>query len=672
MLALFLIACGGCQQDATPTTEAELEVTASPRVARLTHTQWENTVADLLALEAETGLSDAFLQDTLSEGFNNNAEALQVDAVRFQDYQRAAEELARLTVSDPDRYAAVVPQDPRSGGEEHVEVIEAEADGVVTTSGGGISSGWMLWSTGTLSADFELPNNAKYAVGAELLGSDCGDEVYATYELYVDDVLVGEGETTPTYTLYEHDVELAAGVHNVSVKFTNDCYDADAGNDRNLSVDYLQVRGSSLLGESTAGQAEAEAWIAAFGQRAWRRPLTDAEIETMTSLWQQGPEIFESGDDFADGVQLTLATMLQSPHFLYRVEASQETDEDGRIPLDDWEIAAKLSYALWNSMPDATLFEAAAAGELGTEAEVQAQAWRMLEDPRARAVVEDFHGQLMALDTYENIYKDPERFPVWSADLNSAMRREVELFVDEVVFQEQSGVYSLYAAPFTFVNADLAPVYGLDAGELDTGMERVELDPNERGGLLTQAGWLSHHADSTTPSSIHRGVFVNLEVLCRDLPDPPDNVTGLPGLDPDQTNRERVEAHTGDGTCGAGCHSTMINPPGFAFEAYDAMGQIRSEDNGKPVDASGTFSFDGGSESWTHGREFVEIIAQHPETHRCYAGHWLSWTHGRTTEAADDALLEELGAQSAEGLPIVELLVALVSSPSFRTRMDAE
>ncbi|MCB9797699.1 MAG: DUF1592 domain-containing protein, partial [Alphaproteobacteria bacterium] len=336
--------------------------------------------------------------------------------------------------------------------------------------------------------------------------------------------------------------------------------------------------------------------------------------------------------------------------------------------LDDYEVAAKLAFALWNGPPDDTLRAAAEAGELHTREQVQEQARRLLADPRAEAVLDDFHGQLYGLDATGDLVR--EDFPDWQEGMGEDLREETERFLKELILRQDGSVTELYGADWSVLNARLAALYGV-AGPAE-GWDIVQLPAAQRAGLLTQGSFLVPRADSQNPSPIQRGVFVNRKVLCVDLPDPPDNATGLPPLEEGSTNRQRVEAHTGEGTCGGSCHSLMINPPGFAFESYDAVGAWRDTDNGQPVDASGLFYLSEGPVSWTTAPELLTQLSTHPDAHGCYAWRWLSWTHARPPTDADRARIEPLVQASVEGLPISELLVELVSSEDFLSRRDEE
>ena len=213
-------------------------------------------------------------------------------------------------------------------------------------------------------------------------------------------------------------------------------------------------------------------------------------------------------------------------------------------------------------------------------------------------------------------------------------------------------------------------MYGLEDATADSEeFERVELNPTERSGILTLLGPLAYKSDVGQSSPIHRGVFINDAILCKSLPPPPDVVPNLPAQDPEMTNRERVEAHTGAGTCGEGCHSALINPPGFAFEQYDELGRFRTEDGGLPVDASDSYYFVlDGLQAWQTGVEFTQIVSESQEAHQCYAEHLLTYLLSRPIQEADTPTVEAVRQSSMNDAPILELILEIVESDAFRRR----
>jgi hypothetical protein len=655
---------GGCDErcDALGTTV---------RFARLTHLQWENTVQDLLLLDAPTGLSDAFLGDTLSEGFDNDATKLEIGSELWLDYQRAAEALSEQVRSTADRYNAVVPQDLRTGegGPAFTLRVEGEGPDVTASTGATSGSAYNLWSAGTLEFDVNLPETGSYTLRARVWADQAGGELaQATLGFDGQDLLTADVNAASEGSAETFAIEFAGtqGFHTAHIAFLNDYY--QDGEDRNLYVDWMEVEGAGLaMGPSQATEADRDAWIASFGKRAYRRPLTQDEIALYVALFEQGPELVGSGDDFADGVQLVIAAMLQSPYFLYRVEESEQTAGDGSIPLSDWELASKLSYALWNTMPDEVLFAAADEGRLASDEGLRTEAQRLLADERARAMFADLHHQLLRLDNYENIVKDDELYPEFTATTAASMRAEAAAFVDDVVTSDGS-IFDLFTTTRTFVNDDLAPIYGL-SGPYGDALVSVELDPNERAGLLTLSGFLALEADAYISSPIRRGVFINHNVWCVELPPPPNVVPPLPPNSGQMTTRELVDSHTGQGTCGEGCHSTMINPPGFALESYDALGRYRTTEYGMPVDTSGSYALSAGPATWNDPVQFAALVGDAVETHRCWNEHLLEYLHGRTDQPSDDALLDYLANQSRDqDKPIREIVLDLVLAKSFRSR----
>lgn len=419
-----------------------------------------------------------------------------------------------------------------------------------------------------------------------------------------------------------------------------------------------------------ATDARARAFVESFGQRAFRRPLTADEVSRFMSLFELGPALTGVTDPMVGGARITVQAMLQSPFFLYRTELSDVVVEDA-IPLNGYEVAQRLSYALWNSMPDEALFAAAASGSLSTREGVAEQALRMMADPRAREMLSRFHHQLFDLDTVRAVQRDPAKYPGTSSQLGAYLEKETALFVDEVVATQRSNLSTLLTSPTTFVNQELATLYGLDlAGGSD--FQKVELPADQRSGLLTRLGFLAAYAHGPDSDPIRRGVFVNLRVLCADLPPPPDNVQPLPN-ETTGTMRERVTAHTGAGTCGAGCHSGLINPAGFAFEHFDGLGRYRTEDNGLPVNAADTYTLkDGTSISWSDAQAFSQSLARSRQVHRCYAQHWAEYLFGRNELAEDERLVERLTEASMEGAPVQDIVLEVVTSRSFLTRSAAE
>ena len=429
-------------------------------------------------------------------------------------------------------------------------------------------------------------------------------------------------------------------------------------------------------GLPASGSGRTSGFVRDFLSRAFRRAVSDAEVAAHVALFDRGPEFYpEMSDAYAAGVRLTIEAALQSPHFLYRVELGAGAGtRPGTVRLSGYEIASRLSFALWGTMPDDALFAAAASGALDTEEGVRAEATRLLEDPRAERTLRDFHEQFLQTDTFVNVTRNTDLFPEFSEQLRTSMQEEPLELVRYVVMEQDGSLTDLLTVPYTFADASLARVYGLE-GSFDDSFRRVDLDPAQRAGLLTQIGFLAHNAGDLDPDAIHRGVFVNRRILCAPLPAPPMMVPPLPAEDPSmpRTMRQRIDLHTGARTCGASCHGTMINPVGFAYEHYDALGRWRDEDRGLPVDAAATYRFEEGEQSYDGAVDLAATMAEQLQTHRCYAQHWLEYTYGRAPVGTDGRLLRRLAQGSQTGaLSVRGMLVELVASEAFRTRSATE
>jgi hypothetical protein len=372
---------------------------------------------------------------------------------------------------------------------------------------------------------------------------------------------------------------------------------------------------------------------------------------------------------FVSGIRLMIQAMLVSPRFIYRVEQS-DTAQDGVVPLDSFEIASRLSYFLWNTMPDDALFEAARRGELTDPEVVRRHAERMLEDPRAEATAERYHEILLDMGRYDTIAPDAGDFPNLPDDLPDLAREETLLVLRDA-FASDQGWTHLLTTTETFVNGDLAPLYDLQ-GSFGESFERVSLPSAERRGLFTQIGFLASHATAFQPDPIHRGVFLTERIACNALGAPPADLPPLPPPE-GRTNRQVVADHTErPGTVCASCHSTLINPFGFAYENYDAAGQLRSIDNGQPVETQAEVLIGGARRPVSGAIELADELARSDAVHACYAEHWVEFAFGRETAEEDAGLIQRLARTSREGGSIRDLLAELVTSPAFLNRSAEE
>lgn len=423
----------------------------------------------------------------------------------------------------------------------------------------------------------------------------------------------------------------------------------------------------TVVGCDTVDTACRDAFISRFIERAYRRPPSASERATFAALFDKGAELIGSGDAFRDGVQLVIEAALQTPHFLYRVEVgSGETDEFG-TRLTPHELASRLSFLFWGTMPDEELFAAANNGSLATAAGFEAQLQRVADDERVAERSIDFHERWLQLASLAGSSKDAALYPFYDADLVASMREEARLFINEVTIRESGGIIELLTAPYGFVDVNLNAIYGFD-GAFDATFTRVDYPAaSTRGGLLTQAAFLSGHSSSaTTTSPILRGTFVLRRLACLDIPEPPANAvsqTPPPPAQPPVTTRDLFTWKTSMTEC-SGCH-TLINPVGFAFEEFDAVGRHRTEENGAAVDASGQLSapkaltFDG-------AKDLSSQLATLPETAACYANNWLEYAYGRPATDADRATLADLQQSlSAPGFGAKQMLLRLARSAAF-------
>ena len=417
---------------------------------------------------------------------------------------------------------------------------------------------------------------------------------------------------------------------------------------------------SKLLPKDFPSDASArpKAFVASLGERAFRRPLTAAEEQLFVGLYQQGATLLPERDALSAGAELTLQALLQSPAFIYRPEIANPPDARGIAPLSDAEIAVRLSFMLWDAPPDQQLVAAGKSNALHTPEQIAAQVTRMLMDKRAEEKLLEFHRQLLELRRYDSL--SPMGLP---SGIGLTLRDETEQFVRAALIADAGTFADLLTANYSFVNRDTASLYGL-TGSFGAELTRTELNKAERAGILTQPGFLISHAGDTAP--ILRGVFVNLKLLCAELPPPP---VFTPPKMSGTTRRERIDSITGKGTCGEGCHANIINPAGFPLEYFDNMGRYRSEDSGKPIDGKASYLFSDGAKEIDGPVEWAQAIATSRQAHACYVRHWLEFGLGRAYAPEDAALVNRIAeASHNQQKSVVELLSLLAQSPSFRTR----
>jgi hypothetical protein len=421
------------------------------------------------------------------------------------------------------------------------------------------------------------------------------------------------------------------------------------------------------------GAACAAQIIQGFGQRAFRRPLADAEVARFTKLFTDRAAITASGS-FDETAELILRAFLLSPTFLLRAETA-ELPVGQHLALSGYEVASRLSYMLLDTMPDSALFEAAAQNALSTPEQIRAQAVRLLEqDPRARNKVTAFHEHYMHKGPgtrWAEYQRDTDLFPAFGPELVSLLSQETDRFFDHIVFGGGS-FRDLVTSPVAFVNASLAPLYGLDPAQYGSDLVQVTLDAAARPGVFTRAGFLASHSLVNRPSPILRGAFLQKHVLCASVGSPPPGAEGtpLPEVSPTASNRERVSAQTASAEC-ATCHHGIINPTGFALEGFDALGGHQATDpfSNAAVDTSASVIVGAKTVDVSGPAQLFEAIASSPEANLCYARSWVQAAYARALTSEDSCVAEALATKlTAGGYRILDLIADLTLAESFRHR----
>ena len=633
-------------------------------IRRLNRNEYNNTIRDLVGIDFKPAAN--FPADDIGYGFDNIGDVLTMSPLLLERYLAAAE-----TILDK----AIVIADPPKAAREKLSGLRASFGAGETLK---VKVPY-LHSKGEIIANTTL-ETGDYTIRAEVYGEQLGEEPVQGVILKVNGNDLKKFETKATApaapaTTVEGKLRLKAGQQRISVAFLNPYKDPkDAKKQRLLYVRSISVDGPYNPPPPTlpevhrkimvhkAGITPREAAreiVARFATQAFRRPVSSDEVERLLTLYDKAAK---DGDRFENAVRLVMYRVLVSPHFLFRVERDPTDAEQGKAyPVSEFALASRLSYFFWSSMPDEELFGLAAKSELRKN--LDAQVTRMLKDPKSSAFAQNFAGQWLTLRSLANINPDPKVFPSFDADLRTAMRSETELFFDAILREDRS-ILDFIDADFSFVNERLAKHYGI-AGIKGKTFQRVKL-PANRGGILTQASILTLTSYPARTSPVQRGKWVLETVFNTPPPPPPDDV---PALD-DQKQlkgslRQVMEQHRTNPVC-ASCHQRM-DPIGFAFENYDAIGRWRDKDGDFPIDPAGVLpdgkTFKGPAELKTILRGKKELFA------RCLSEKVLTYALGRGLEYYDKCAVDKILVELAKNdYRFSTLLTEVVRSEPFQMR----
>lgn len=400
-------------------------------------------------------------------------------------------------------------------------------------------------------------------------------------------------------------------------------------------------------------------FISDYGRRAYRRPLEQAEVDTLYGVFDAG----RSEYDAATGAQMVIEAMLQSPYFLYRIEVGEPSDEEV-VELTDHEIASRLSFFLWGSIPDNELLDRAAAGELSSADQIESEARRMLQDPRARARINDVFTQWLQIDKLATADKQDEAF---TEEMRDSMMAETQAFIDHVLWEGDGSVETLLTADYTFVDGNVAGLYGMN-DMMGDGMQRVSL-PAGRMGILSHPGVLATHGHGQMP--VYRGKFIRDSFLCQPTADPPDDIEPLETFQGESLrSKAETRMNATDEGCAA-CHVKM-DGLGLVFGNYDSMGRYQTEDEfGNALDDSGEIIGSIATDQEVDGvGQLATALAGSDEVKSCVSKQFFRYAVSRFENPNSDgcSLLMVDEALQRSGGDMKELLVAMTTTDAFRYR----
>jgi hypothetical protein len=631
---------------------------------RLNRSEYDNTIRDLCGVTLTP--ADDFPADDVGYGFDNIGDVLSLQPILLEKY---------LTAADRVMEAAIPPLGPVPSSRQRFNPQNIRVTPRSAKSRDGRDRITFTTEGSAYLEKFNFPATGDYEVRVRAWGGPAGGEA-ARMLVRVDDreakaVIVDAPRDKPD--TYEVKLRVEFGERRVGVSLANPSPDGD----RALGIERIEIEGpiggaprplresaKRLIVAVPDGPADAadaaRKIVSTFARRAFRRPVRPGEVERLMKLYALAES---NGEPFEKAIKLPLKAVLVSPHFLFRIEDDPKEPSAVRT-LNDFELATRLSYFLWSSMPDDELFALAERGELRKPGVLKVQIDRMLKDPKSSALVENFAGQWLQLRSLKTVSPDAETFKGWDDELRVAMARESELFFEHVVKNDRS-VLEFLDADYTFLNERLAKHYGVPK-VYGRSFRQVKLPDGRRGGVVTQASVLTVTSNPTRTSPVKRGKWVYENILGLTAPPPAPDVPELPPVGQLKgTLRQQMEQHRSDPNC-ATCHA-KLDPLGFGLENFDGVGAWRDKDNNQPVDASGVLP-DGNK--FTGPAELRKVLLGKADLfRRCLAEKLLTYALGRGLEYYDKCALDEIAAKLKSGNDRFSALVlAIAESDAFRKR----
>ena len=637
---------------------------------RLNRAEYNNTIRDLCGVDFKP--AEDFPSDDVGYGFDNIGDVLSIQPILLEKYMAAADKVLNTAITS----LVGIRSEKQTLRPQQIRVTPRSAKLRETNDKGREIIRIELTTDGAAFIErFHFPADGEYAVRVQAWGkADAGETPTLSVRLDGKEVkvaTVSAQKGKPEWV--EARLRVAGGDRRLAVSLTNPA-DSKA---RTLGVEAIEVEGpigggSKPLPESTrlvlpaipktdgSKRADAETNVATFARRAYRRPVKPEEVQRLMRLFDVADA---QGEPFEEAIKLPLKAVLVSPNFLFRVEDDPPAPGSERR-LNDFELATRLSYFLWSTMPDAGLFGLAERGELRKPGVLDGQVRRMLKDPRSKALVENFAGQWLMLRNIRTLSPDTGTYRDWDDGLRQAMIRETELFFEHVV-KEDRDVREFLDADYSFLNDRLAKHYGIPnvrGGEF----RQVKLPDSRRGGVLTQASVLTVTSNPTRTSPVKRGKWVYENILGLTAPPPAPDVPELPPVAQLKgTVRQQMEQHRANPSC-AVCHA-KLDPLGFGLENFDGIGKWRDTDNRQKVVASGVLP---GGESFNGPAGLRKVLlGKADQFRRCLAEKLLTYALGRGLEYYDKCTLDEIVGKLAQGRDKFSVLtLAIVESEPFQKR----